>query len=474
MAAYHLAKTTASGSCRLRPLPAFFGGIPPMANSASLVDLESGIVRREIFSDPDVFHNERDQVFGRSWLFVGHESQLPNKGDFFLSSAGHEPVIVTRDAAGEINVLLNNCRHRGMRVCRHDHGNAARFTCPYHYWTFANDGKLVGIPKEECYDGKLDAAEWGLVKARVTRYYGSIWATFNSETPSFEDYLGEAAFTLRDFMQGPDGEDDGWEVVEGIQKWDMRSNWKFGAENNAGDLYHDPSHSSVQRLGIAMTGKKGRHAWDADPAKFRILNLAYPGSGHACRVSLYEDPKRAYASMWGQVPEVDEYFREAHYERQRRLGDRSRFYNRGGVIFPSMAYNAAGRTTISAYVPKAPGITEVWRWYLVPRKAPQAVKDALRHYLLRYAGPAGMVEQDDIENWSGAQAGTESAVASQFPFNFKLALGKAKAAWPEPWFGESSLCDEGISENAQRCFYGRWNELMEWRQKKVISLKEVA
>lgn len=440
-----------------------------------LIDFDAGIIRREVFASEAVFNRERSRVFGRSWLFVGHESQIPNNGDFFLSMCGHESVIVTRDHTGEVNVLLNNCRHRGMRVCRYDHGNTTRFTCPYHFWSFSNDGKLAGIPKEECYNGNLDADEWGLVKARVARYHGSIWATFSDEVPGFDEYLGDASLLLRDFMQGPDGEDDGWEVVNGIQKWTITSNWKFGAENMAGDLYHDPSHASVQRLGIAMSGKRGRHAWDADPATFLKLNLAYPAAGHAARASLYDDPSREYVSMWGQNPQVDEYFREAHYARQKRHGDKSRFYNRGGVIFPSMAYNAAGRTSISAWVPKAPGVTEVWRWYLVPRKAPQAVKDALRHYLLRYGGPAGMVEQDDVENWSGAQVGTESEVAGDYPFNYQLSLGNAQWAWPEPWLGQGALVDEDISENNQRCFYKRWAELMEQPEKsaKVIPLTEV-
>ncbi|MGE4240632.1 aromatic ring-hydroxylating oxygenase subunit alpha [Ramlibacter sp.] len=447
-------------------------GTPP------IVDLAKGLIPRTIYSSQDCFEQERDRVFSRSWMYVGHESQLPQKGDFFVSQCGHEPVLVTRDMTGAVNVMLNHCPHRGVKVCRYDHGNAQRFTCPYHFWSFGSDGKLVGIPKEECYEGKLDASQWGLMKARVALFGGSIWATFGADVPAFEDYLGDAAFTLRDFWAGPDGEDDGWEIVEGVQKWDLPCNWKFPVENAAGDLYHDPSHASVQRLGIAMSGKKGRHAWDADPAKFRTLNLGYPGSGHACRASLYDDEKRAYVSMWGQDPVVDEYFRDAHYERQRRLGERSRFYNRGGAIFPNMTYLAAGRTAVTIFVPRAPGMSEVWRWYFVPRKAPQAVKDALRHYLLRYAGPAGMTETDDIENWTGAQLGTASHAAASNPFNFMLQLDKAKPAWPVPWFGETSLCDEGISDNGQRCFYARWNTAMtepvRAANARVIALKEIA
>jgi len=426
-----------------------------------LVDAGSGLIDRTIFSDHDLFEQEMREVFGKSWLFVGHESQIPSTGDYFTSQAGRDAVIVQRDQDGDVRVLLNVCTHRGMPVCRYDQGNAKRFTCPYHGWTFANNGDLTGLPlSTEGYDGKLDRTKWGLIKARVALYYGSIWATFDAAAPPFEDTLGDMAIMLRDFMQGPDGEDDGLEAINGIQKFEIHSNWKFGAENNAGDLYHDVSHNSVQRVGLALSGLRGRHVWNADKHTFKILNVAYPAGGHAARVNLYDDQQREYHSQWALIPEVDEYFRDAHYARQSRLGERARLLNRGGIVFPNMAYNSASRWQITTWVPRAPGRTEVWKWYFVPKKAPQKVKDTLRHYLLRYGGPAGMVEQDDIENWASAQVGADSTAARRLPMNYALHMGKARWAWPVPWLGDGAYVDEGVSEHAQRVFYGRWAEMM--------------
>lgn len=428
-----------------------------------LIDTDSGLIDRSIFTDGGVFDKEMETVFGQSWLFVGHESQIPNNGDYFLSQVGNEPVVVTRDSGGDVNVMLNICTHRGMPVCRYDKGNAKRFTCPYHGWTFSNKGELSGIPlKTEGYEGKLDIPRWGLIKARVARYYGSIWATFDEAAPSFEDFLGDMAWWLRDFLMGPDGEDDGLEVVEGIMKCEIPSNWKFGCENAAGDLYHDVSHKSVQRVGLALTGLRGRHVWDADKTKFRLLNITFPAGGHAVRGNLYDHAMRPYFSQWGANPEVDDYFEQAYYAKQKRVGEKERLLNRGGVVFPNFVYNAANRNSITTYVPRAPGRTEIWKWVFVPKKAPQVVKDVMRNYLLRYTGPAGMVEQDDFENWGSAQIGAESKLAKRLPMNYQLRLDKshAKWAWPESWIGAGALVDEGISEHAQRIFYSRWMEMM--------------
>lgn len=428
---------------------------------ARLVDASSGLIDRSIFSDPDIFETEAQLVFGKSWLFVGHESQIPNNGDYFTSQAGREPVVVARDSSGSVQVMLNSCTHRGMPVCRYDKGNAKSFTCPYHGWTFSNSGKLTGVPLfTEGYGRNLDREAFGLIKARVSLFYGTIWATFNEALPSLEESLGDMAIMLREFMRAPNGDDDGLEALDGIAKFVIHSNWKFGAENYAGDLYHDVSHASVQRVGLSLTGLRGRHVWNADKNTFRQLNVAYPDGGHAARVSLYDTAEREYFSQWSQNSEADDYFREAHYARQNKLGEQARLLNRGGIVFPNMAFNSASRTSIAMWIPRSPNRTEVWRWVFVPKDAPAVVKDVLRHYLLRYGGPAGMVEQDDFENWASAQVGAESRVARALPYNYGLRLDGAKWGWPEPWLGKRALVDEGVSEHAQRVFYARWAQMM--------------
>ena len=158
-----------------------------------LVDLKAGQISREIFVNDEIYQQELERVFARAWLLVGHESQIPNPGDFVVSGMGEESVILCRDRAGEVHVFLNSCRHRGMKVCRYDEGNAAVFTCPYHGWSYGTDGRLVGVPFfREAYHSTLDRAQWGLVEvAQLCRYKGTVWATWDPAAPSFFEYLGE-------------------------------------------------------------------------------------------------------------------------------------------------------------------------------------------------------------------------------------------------------------------------------------------
>ena len=110
----------------------------------SIVNLDEGQISREIFVNEEIYAQEQEQVFSKAWLFVGHETQVPKPGDYFVSSMGEESVILCRDREGEIHVFLNSCTHRGMKVCRYDEGNTPVFSCPYHGWSFATDGRLVG------------------------------------------------------------------------------------------------------------------------------------------------------------------------------------------------------------------------------------------------------------------------------------------------------------------------------------------
>src|SRR3979411_2198206 len=93
-----------------------------------LVDLKAGQISREIFVNDQIYAEEQERIFARAWLFVGHESQIPNPGDFAVSGMGEESVILCRDRAGEVHIFLNSCRHVVMKVFRHDERNPAVFT----------------------------------------------------------------------------------------------------------------------------------------------------------------------------------------------------------------------------------------------------------------------------------------------------------------------------------------------------------
>ena len=137
-----------------------------MEPDTRLVDTDRGIISREIFVNDNIFADELEKLFARAWLLIGHDSQIPEPGDYFTSRMGTESVILCRDKQRQIHVFLNTCRHRGMKVCRYDQGNTPLFTCPYHNWSYATDGSLVGVPLHKQLYPDLDRSQWSLIEAQ--------------------------------------------------------------------------------------------------------------------------------------------------------------------------------------------------------------------------------------------------------------------------------------------------------------------
>ncbi|MGQ4806741.1 3-phenylpropionate/cinnamic acid dioxygenase subunit alpha [Candidatus Entotheonellaceae bacterium PAL068K] len=422
----------------------------------TLVDLQQGVISREIFVNADLYQQEQEQVFARSWLFVGHESQIPNPGDYFTSCMAEESVILARDNQDAIHVFLNTCTHRGMKVCRYDEGNTSVFTCPYHGWSFATDGKLVGLPYDkEAYQGKLDRSRWGLVEVpQLVNYKGTIWATWDESAPAFADYLGGMQTYLDVLLDCRDGREGGSEVLCGVQKWYMPCNWKVSAENFAGDGYHNISHRSVDLVGI---GPSGRGRRDDERVATQSLNLAFPGRGH-CALAYLQTEDIPYIPTYKNAPEIEAYFKHQYEERQRRLGHQARLLGRVGTVFPNMSFLSRQPRSIAVWHPRGAMQTEAWRFFLVDKDAPQAVKDMLRHYYMRYSGPGGLTEQDDMENWHYASAASQGTIARRYPYNYQMGLGFEAAHETLP-----GLASQGYSEQNQRIFYQQWAALMAGR-----------
>ncbi|TFY99860.1 aromatic ring-hydroxylating oxygenase subunit alpha [Ramlibacter rhizophilus] len=423
----------------------------------ALVKLREGKISREIFSDKDIFQEELEQVFTRAWLFVGHESQVPNPGDFFTSRMGAESVILARDKKRKVHVFLNSCRHRGMKVCQYDHGNTQLFTCPYHSWSYTTDGKLFGVPQfKQLYEGCMDKEEWSLIEPpKVEVYKGTVWASWDKDAPDLLTYLGDARLHLDLALDCRDGREGGSEVLVGVHKWIIPCNWKFAAENFLGDTYHNVSHRSVDLIGIgpsAEAGVKGRRDNEMDKAQHVWANFP---AGHGVHSAIMP-PDWEFLNTYQGNPVVAEYFREAHAKRKERLGaERHRLIPFVGTIFPNVSFHGNQPRNLCVWHPHGPESTEAWRFFLVDADAPQEVKDFLRIYYMRYSGPAGMTEQDDMENWNYATAGSRGVIARRYPFNYQQSLGKVATDAPVP--GHVSL---QVSEENPRQFYRRWRDYM--------------
>src|SRR5688572_16790697 len=154
-----------------------------------LVDIKKGTVDRRIFNDQAIYELEMERIFARAWLFMCHDSQIPNPGDFFVSFMGEDRVIVVRDNDGLPQVLVNSCRHRGNAVCRAEEGHTTSFMCTYHGWTYDLRGALVGVPGfKEVYHEELDRQNCGLINAaQVDSYGGRICGTMDPDAPSRDD-----------------------------------------------------------------------------------------------------------------------------------------------------------------------------------------------------------------------------------------------------------------------------------------------
>ena len=432
--------------------------------TGKLVNADTGLISREIFVNQDIYHQEQEQVFARAWLFVGHEAQVPKPGDYFVSSMGEESVILSRDREGRLHVFLNSCMHRGMKVCRYDEGNTPVFTCPYHGWSYANDGKLVGVPYfKDAYHQELDKSRWGLIEVpQMFNYKGSIWATWDDSAPPFLDYIGEFKLYLDLLMDSWDGAEGGTEVFGGVEKWLVPCNWKFPAENFIGDRYHNISHRSVDLVGIGPSGTGRRD--QGERAGARLLDVSFPERGHGTVMAL-RPTDAPIPQAYQDLPILSEYFRHCEEERKQKDGQLWRMLGGPGTVFPNMSYLPRQPRSIAVWHPRGVNQTEVWRWFMVDAHAPQEVKDYLRHYYIRYSGPGGLTEQDDMENWNYAHSASSGVVARRHAYNYEMGLGHGTPAYENDGLKLPGLIldttEARAAEQNQRGFYRRWAEFMD-------------
>src|SRR6185312_11890197 len=160
--------------------------------AAVVSQVRRGMIPAHVYADPEIFALERDRLFSRSWVYLAHESEIPEPGDYVVRRIVDDPFVVTRDEHGEVRALLNHCRHKGMQICRAEAGNASHFRCPYHGWTYRNDGALIGVPVQKAaYRDALDKSKLGLHAIRVDSHDGLLFGTLSPDVPPLAEWLGD-------------------------------------------------------------------------------------------------------------------------------------------------------------------------------------------------------------------------------------------------------------------------------------------
>lgn len=192
-------------------------------------------VHRLLYTDPVIFADEMTRVFGGTWVYLAHESQIPKNDDFVTVRLGLRPIIVLRDSRGTIRALYNRCTHRGTTLCRQDRGSAKAFQCPYHGWTFLNTGKLSGVPWPDGYACDFKDAKFNLAQVpRVESYRGFVFGTLNPAAPPLLEHLGPVTRPIDEWLDRHPG---GRIVFCEANRIKYRGNWKLAYDNSA-DGYH--------------------------------------------------------------------------------------------------------------------------------------------------------------------------------------------------------------------------------------------
>jgi phenylpropionate dioxygenase-like ring-hydroxylating dioxygenase large terminal subunit len=430
-----------------------------------LTDVRRGMFPARIYSDPEIFEVERRQVFGQAWLFMAHESEIPEPGDYVVRRIVDDSFIVTRDEGGKVRVLFNMCLHRGMQVCRSETGNTSHFRCPYHAWTYKNSGELTGVPfHQDAYGGEEGLRRGGvslLPAPRVDTYDGLIFASLNTDAPDLGDYLGGFRFYLDFYLrQSQSGAE-----LRGPQRFRVKANWKIGAENFSGDTYHTPhTHASVVEIDLFSAPKARKRKEGA---------LYFAGSGGGTTYKLPGTDFRENLRSIGYPDDMIDRMESTWPEEHRAMCGASRFMPSAATLLPNLSFvhnwpivNSDGLVvpfiSIRLWQPVSATETEVFSWFVVDRSAPDWYKAASYKAYLMCFGSSGMFEQDDVENWASITQMARGQMAERLNLNSRMGLlpdGRTVTEpidWPAP--GRAYV---GFGEYNQRELLSLWCDLME-------------
>ncbi len=273
--------------------------------------VQPGRAHSRIYTDERIFQLEIDRIFSRTWVYVGHESEVPNVGDFKTRVIGRTSVIMVRGKDAVVRLLVNRCRHRGSQVCETDSGNTKVFRCAYHGWIFHLDGELADCNGPEAYEEALDPKEMGLTPVpRADRYRGFVFGSLASDGESLTDYLGGAAGMI-DLLC--DASPTGAIIADGgTHKTVFNANWKLvGMDGYHPNTLHASVIAAWGRNPDGGLGTTHRESPFVDEAGTRTRDF---GHGHVM-LDFRGHRIKHYDSLTGflrRIPGGEKYIAEMH------------------------------------------------------------------------------------------------------------------------------------------------------------------
>ena len=354
-------------------------------------------------TDPDILEQERKLIFDRSWLYVGHESEIENPHDFRTRNVGGRPIIFTRNAEGQVMVFVNSCPHRGMQIETRGEGHGRFLKCFYHGWSFNTSGDLVALPGEDAYGENFDRHNLCLVRpAKVESYRGFVFLSWTNDIVDLDAYLAGASDILDLFA---DQSEQGMQIIGGSHLYAANANWKLLSENSA-DGYHALTTHHRYLAMLKDSGKDLSMVFAAGTA----ANLGYDlGNGHAVIGGADGTGGRNAGlgrDLSGEILDRQVARRNRFVELYGADWTNRMFSGRNLVIFPNLAVvDLIMGITLRTYYPVAPGYMEVTAWSLQPKDDDPELRKMRQENFLTFWGPAGLATPDDIEALERCQRG---------------------------------------------------------------------
>ena len=357
-------------------------------------------VSRDIFRDPGIFELEMKHIFESTWVFVGMASQVPRPHDFLTTWIGRHPVIVSRDAKGQLHCLLNTCRHRGATVCHTRQGNARNHVCQYHGWVYDSAGKCLDIKDQSGaqYGEPFKCESHDLVEvARFGEYRGLLFASLNAQVSSLDEHLGDAR-TFIDLVvdQGANG----IELIPGVGTYTFRGNWKLQIENCLDNYHLTSTHPSFMKIvERRKSGISGNPLKAIDFERYRLPSVVRGGFTF----------RHGHAVVWGfnPDPEVRPLFADIDAVRARvgELRAKWMLATRNLTLYPNVQLAENASLQLRVIRPIAPELTEMRIFCM----APVGEAAQTRAYRLRqfedFFNSSGLATPDDTQSYEDCQTG---------------------------------------------------------------------